>query len=201
MVSNETYTALFPNRNALYTYDGLIAAAQRYPSFCNDGTPDQCKREAAAFLANISHETGQLVYVDEQNNPNCYCDPSFTAYACAAGKTYHGRGPMQLSWNYNYGACGNAIGKDLLNYPELVSTDSVITFLTALWFWMTPQAPKPSCHDAIRNSGFGLTINIINGGLECGPQAPRPDQAQDRIKLYQNYAGLLGVAPGANLSC
>jgi hypothetical protein len=29
-----------------------------------------CKGEAAAFLANISHETGGLVYVDEQNPLN-----------------------------------------------------------------------------------------------------------------------------------
>jgi hypothetical protein len=28
IVSRETYNALFPNRNGLYTYDGLIAASQ-----------------------------------------------------------------------------------------------------------------------------------------------------------------------------
>lgn len=200
IVSNGTYTTLFPNRNALYTYDSLVAAVQQYPRFCNEGTLEQCKREAAAFLANISHETGQLVYVDEQNTQDSYCDASFTAYPCAAGKNYHGRGPIQLSWNYNYGACGKAIGKDLLNQPELVSTDSAITFLTALWFWMTPQPPNSSCHDAIRASGFGMTINIINGGIECGKGQPTP-QALDRIKLYQQYARLLGVTPGDNLYC
>jgi hypothetical protein len=56
--------------------------------------------------------------------------------------------------------------QDLLNHPELVSTDSTVTFMTALWFWMTAQAPKPSCHEAIRSSGFGMTINVINGGIE-----------------------------------
>lgn len=25
---------------------------------------------------------------------------------CVPGKSYHGRGPMQLSWNYNYGQVG-----------------------------------------------------------------------------------------------
>jgi predicted chitinase len=203
IVSSGTYDALFPKRNALYTYDSLVAATQKYPRFCNDGSLEQCKREAAAFLANISHETGQLVYVDEQNPPSSYCDASNTTYPCAAGKNYHGRGPLQLSWNYNYGTCGNAIGKDLLNQPELVSTDSDISFTTALWFWMTPQAPKSSCHDAIRTSGFGMTINIINGGIEChsmgqGQQTP---EAQDRIQLYQQYAGMLGVSPGDNLYC
>lgn len=200
IVPRQTYEAMFPNRNSLYSYDSLVTATQKYPSFCNEGSDVQCKREAAAFLANISHETGGLVYVDEQNTQDPYCDASNTTYPCAAGKSYHGRGPIQLSWNYNYGACGDAIGRDLLNQPELVSTDSAISFLTALWFWMTPQSPKPSCHDAISTSGFGMTINIINGGIECGKEQPTP-QALDRIQLYQQYAGILGVTPGENLYC
>ncbi|KAI3797923.1 hypothetical protein L1987_33187 [Smallanthus sonchifolius] len=44
--------------------------------------------------------------------------------------------PLQLSWNYNYGAAENSIGFDGLNNPEIVATDPVISFQTALWFWM-----------------------------------------------------------------
>lgn len=200
IVSSATFAAMFPNRNSLYTYDGLVTAARSYPKFCNEGSSDQCKREAAAFLANISHETGGLVYTEEQNPPSIYCDPSSTTYPCAPGQTYHGRGPIQLSWNYNYGACGSAIGKDLLRQPELVATDSATSFMTALWFWMTPQPPKSSCHDAISASGFGMTINIINGGIECGKGQPTP-QALDRIQLYQQYTKMLNVDPGPNLYC
>lgn len=199
IVSSQTYAAMFPNRAPLYTYDALIEATQKYRQFCNAGSDEQRKREAAAFLAHISHETGGLYYVEEQNPSSIYCDPN-SSYPCAPGKTYHGRGPIQLSWNYNYGACSQAIGKDLLNQPELVSTDSVISFTTALWFWMTPQSPKPSCHDAIGTSGFGMTINIINGGIECGKGQVTP-QAQHRIELYQQFAAKLGVTPGENLSC
>jgi predicted chitinase len=200
IVSQQTYKKMFPNSNALYSYGGLVAAIRAFPLFCNEGSLQQNRREAAAFLANISHETGALVFVDEQNPPIIYCDASSATYPCATGKTYHGRGPLQLSWNFNYGACGRAIGKDLLKQPELVSTDSTITFMTALWFWMTPQAPKPSCHDAIRSSGFGMTINVINGGIECGKATPTP-QALNRIQLYQKYCGILGVDPGGNLRC
>ena len=32
-----------------------------------------------------------------------YCDATNSDYPCQTGKSYHGRGPMQLSWNYNYG--------------------------------------------------------------------------------------------------
>ena len=68
---------------------------------------------------------------------------------------------------------------DLINNPDLVATDPVISFKTAIWFWMTPQANKPSSHDVIigqwtpspvdTSAGRvpGITI-IINGGQECG---------------------------------
>lgn len=197
IVSRQTFEALFPNRNGFYSYDGLVNATQKYPSFCNEGSDEQRSREAAAFLANVAQETGFLQYIDELNTAvwGSYCDP--TNYPCVPGKTYHGRGPIQLSWNYNYATCGAALGIDLLNNPDLVSTDSAISFMTALWFWMT------SCHDAIRNSGFGKTISIINGGIECGPNAsPQGRQeAQNRINFYQDFCQKLGVSPGENLSC
>ncbi|MEH1938954.1 MAG: glycoside hydrolase family 19 protein [Nostoc sp.] len=197
IVSQQTFEALFPNRNGFYSYDGLVIATQKYPSFCNEGSDEECRREAAAFLANIAQETGFLQYIEELNTAvwGSYCDP--TTYPCVQGKTYHGRGPIQLSWNYNYATCGAALGIDLLNNPDLVSTDSAISFMTALWFWMT------SCHNAIRNSGFGMTISIINGGIECGPNAsPQGRQeAQNRINFYQDFCQRLGVSPGENLSC
>ena len=46
----------------------------------------------------------------------------------------------------SYAQAGATLGLDLLAKPELVSTDPVVAWKTALWFWMTPQAPKPSCH-------------------------------------------------------
>ncbi len=199
IVSQQTFETMFPNRNRFYTYSGLVAATKKYPKFCNDGTSEQNKREAAAFLANISHETGSLKAIEEENKANWphYCQTG--QYPCVPGKTYHGRGPMQLSWNYNYAACGKALGIDLLNNPDRVATDSAVAFMSALWFWMTPQPPKAACHTAINASGFGATINIINGGLECGQQ--NNPKVQHRIQLYKQFTSELGVSPGSNLSC
>ena len=197
IVSRQIYELMFPNRNSFYSYDNLVAAIEKYPSFCKEGSDEQRKREAAAFLANVAQESGHLQYIDELNTAvwGSYCDP--TTYPCLQGKTYHGRGPIQLSWNYNYARCGAEIGIDLLNNPDLVSTDSAISFITALWFWMT------SCHDAIRNSGFGMTISIINGGIECGPNASSEgrQEAQNRINFYLDFCEKLEVSPGDNLSC
>ncbi|THG17317.1 hypothetical protein TEA_018479 [Camellia sinensis var. sinensis] len=44
---------------------------------------------------------------------------------------------------------GEALELDVLNNPDLAETDPVISFETAVWFWMTTQSPKPSCHDVI----------------------------------------------------
>ncbi|THU62426.1 hypothetical protein C4D60_Mb01t05030 [Musa balbisiana] len=115
--------------------------------------------------------------------------------------------------NYNYGPAGRAIGSDLLNNPDLVATDATISFKTALWFWMTTQLPKPSCHNVItgkwmptnadraagRLPGYGVITNIINGGLECGKGSD--SSVADRIGFYKRYCDLLGVSYGDNLDC
>ncbi|MQI27744.1 hypothetical protein EI009_25945, partial [Escherichia coli] len=81
-------------------------------------------------------------------NPGDYCT-STKDWPCSPGKKYYGRGPIQLTHNYNYGQAGQAIGEDLINNPDLVSTNPTVSFKTAIWFWMTPQANKPSSHDVI----------------------------------------------------
>ena len=234
VVTRALYDTFFLHRSdaacsgGLFTYEALVAAAARFPRFAADGSLEVRRREAAAFLANVSHETtgGWATAPDgphawglcfreevgcEAGGCTGYCDTS--RYTCTPGRTYHGRGPMQLSWNYNYAQAGDALGLDLLNDPDLVTRDGMVAWLTALWFWMTPQAPKPSSHDVMtggwtpsaadvtagRMPGFGMTINIINGGLECN--RPTDGRVDDRVGFFTRYCGLLGVDVGANLYC
>ncbi|GMP32126.1 hypothetical protein CsSME_00006028 [Camellia sinensis var. sinensis] len=116
-------------------------------------------------------------------------------------------------FNYNYGQAGKAIGYDLINNPDAVATDPTTSFKTALWFWMTPQSPKPSCHSVItgqwtpssadraagRLPGYGVITNIINGGIECGKGSV--SQQEDRIGFYKRYSDIFGVGYGSNLDC
>ena len=234
VIDQTTFDALFLHRteaacNAqVYDYTALVTAAAHFPTFLSEGTLDQRRREAAAFLANASHETTGgwatapdgpsawgLCFREELGcgTGSCtgYCDT--TSYPCPSGHTYHGRGPLQLSWNYNYAQCGTAIGQDLLNHPELVTSDGVIGWEATIWFWMTAQAPKPSCHDAIvgrwtpssadvaagRQPGFGVTIDIINGGLEC--HMPGDSRVADRMAFYARYCTRLGVTQGDHVDC
>ncbi|NEE24168.1 chitinase, partial [Streptomyces sp. SID7982] len=56
-VSQAQFDQMFPNRNSFYTYSGLVSALSAYPAFANTGSTEVKRREAAAFLANVSHET------------------------------------------------------------------------------------------------------------------------------------------------
>ncbi|WP_413806243.1 glycoside hydrolase family 19 protein [Streptomyces sp. OE57] len=203
VVSEAQFNQMFPNRNSFYTYQGLTAALSAYPGFANTGSDTVKKQEAAAFLANVNHETGGLVHIVEQNTSNYphYCDWN-QPYGCPAGQAaYYGRGPIQLSWNFNYKAAGDALGIDLLGNPWLVERDAAVSWKTALWFWNTQRgAGSMTPHDAMVNQrGFGETIRAINGSLECN--GGNPGQVQSRIDAYQRFVQILGTTPGSNLSC
>ncbi|XP_031480730.1 endochitinase 4-like [Nymphaea colorata] len=178
-----------------YNYDAFISAAESYGGFGTTGSPAVRKREMAAFLANVMHETGSFCFIKEQNPPSDYCDQNNRQYPCVPGKRYYGRGPLQLSWNYNYGAAGKAIGFDGLNHPGIVGHDAGISFKTAVWFWML----NSNCHQGITTGGgFGSTIKAINGG-ECN--GGNPGAVRSRVNFYRRFCGQFGIAPGQNIDC
>ncbi|MGG2047066.1 glycoside hydrolase family 19 protein [Burkholderia gladioli] len=193
-LSRATFEQMFPTRNSFYTYDGLIGALKSYPDFAGEASQDVRKQEIAAFLANVSHETGGLVYIRESNqaNWNSYCSSGN-----CGGKQYYGRGPMQLSWDYNYKAAGDALGLNLLGNPDWVATDATISWATAIWFWMTQSgAGTMTPHQAMASGrGFGETIRSINGSLECNGR--NPAQVQSRVDAYKRFVGLLGTTTGS----
>lgn len=236
LVSRELFEAIFLHRatepcpGAFYTYDAFLEAAADFPEFANEGTDTERRREVAAFLANIAHETSGgwstapdgryawgLCFIREGGNRDvgendAYCSPSET-WPCEPGKKYYGRGPIQLSWNYNYGLAGSELGVPLLTEPERIEEDPVLAFRTALWFWMRPQGAKPSCHEVMTNAwtpsaaddeagrkpGFGMTIIIING-TECGNPARRV-AVESRLGHYARFAEILGVDEGDHVDC
>ncbi|CAI0471883.1 unnamed protein product [Linum tenue] len=178
-----------------YTRAALLTAARAYPRFGNLDTALWSKREIAAFFAHVTHETGRVCvgadfcYVEEIAR-NTYCSPS-SQYPCAPGKKYYGRGPIQLTWNYNYGACGKANNFDGLKNPDIVAKNAVIAWKTGLWFWMKSVRP-------VVKQGFGATIRRVNGG-ECNGGSPAAVAA--RVKYYRAYCRSFGITPGPNISC
>ena len=126
-------------------------------------------------------------------------------WPCGSGQGYFGRGAKQLSYHFNYGAFSEAMFEGdatvLLNNPGLVA-DSWLNLASAIWFFLTPQAPKPAMLHVIDKTwipssreveagigyGFGTTINIINGGIECGEQNKDKGQPVNRIRYWQGLA-------------
>jgi len=58
------YDFVVPERNELYTYDGLMRAIGKFPAFCGESNLDNydldqtCKRELAMLFAHFNQETG-----------------------------------------------------------------------------------------------------------------------------------------------
>ena len=130
-------------------------------------------------------------YIEEIDGPSKnYCVED-TRYPCVPGKGYYGRGPLQITWNFNYGPAGESIGFNGSNNPEIVANDPVISFKTAFWFWMK------NVHDIV-NRGFSATIHAINGA-ECN--GGNRDAVSARVEYYEDYCNQLGVFPGDNLPC
>ncbi len=244
-LTEASWNELFPHRYGIglkdarhqnpdfYTFGSFVEAARHFPQFLAEGTVEIRKRELAAFLANIAQETSGgwqdapggyfkwgLYFLEENRDTaefNRYADSSKKNYPPATGVHYYGRGPLQLSWNYNYGKFSEMwFGRkeDLLDTPDLLLKDPVLAFASAIWFWMTPQGQKPSCHDIMagqytptgedslkgRLPGFGLVVNVINGVVECG-QIKEMDKTHSRYKYYQYFCEYFQVYPGENISC
>jgi len=162
-----------------------------------------------------------LYFAEEQacikSNCSQYNSAGRSAYVAAPGKNYYGRGAMQISYLYNYGEAGKDLGLPLIQQPELMSTNATVAFETAIWFWMRAQNNKPSCHDVMclkwkpspadlqakREPGFGMVINVINGGLECGSSAGPEARAKrnGRIAFYRYFCGELRISPDPHCDC
>ncbi|WP_195576474.1 chitinase [Paenibacillus sp. 1001270B_150601_E10] len=197
-------------------------------TFLKEGFKADRKRELAAFLANLSHETGggwatapggplrwglfwneNIAGRTGQNMSNFVDPASRQQYPGAKGKRYYGRGPIMLSWNFNYGLFSSIIYGDkhvLLKNPEIVAEDGKIGYMTAILFWMTPQAPKPSAHDVMvgrwkptdaekekgLKPGFGTSIMVLNG-LEANLGETEGSPVERRAGHYREITARMGV--------
>ena len=131
-------------------------------------------RRVAAFIAQIGHESGQLKYVKEIWGPT----PAQAKYegrkdlgntVAGDGSKYRGRGLIQITGRANYMACGEALGLDLINQPELLEKPQHAC-MSAAWFWATKGL------STLADAGqFDKITQRINGGQ---------NGAADRQALY-----------------
>lgn len=132
---------------------------------------------------------------------------------------YFGRGAIQLSYNFNYGQFQDWLKSVNLTFNLLAQPNQLLTsmrpplaILASLWFYMTPQPPKPAMHDLVlgkwepgpknRKAGyegpaFGPTSLVINN--ECnGEDLTNPGGPGEsrRIKAFKWFSRYLGIPVG-----
>uniref|UniRef100_A0A0R0HQE5 chitinase n=2 Tax=Glycine subgen. Soja TaxID=1462606 RepID=A0A0R0HQE5_SOYBN len=86
-----------------YSRDAFLDALIAYNHFARTASSYDSKREIAAAFAHFTHETRRFCYLGEiEGASKNYCGKTTKKYPCAHDKGYHGREPIQLSWNFNY---------------------------------------------------------------------------------------------------
>ncbi|ELY6245494.1 chitinase [Cronobacter universalis] len=167
-------------------------------------------RQALVYLREMGWTEGQKGGYNGECNPDTWQGQT---WPCGKDKdgdyvSYFGRGAKQLSYNYNYGPFSDAMYGDvrpLLDKPEMVA-DTWLNLASAIFFFVYPQPPKPGMLHVIDGTwtpnehdkesglvpGFGVTIQIINGGVECGGEAENA-QSLNRIAYYKEFAKYLKV--------
>ena len=121
-------------------------------------------KRVAAFIAQIGHESGQLKYVKEIWGPTA-AQSRYEGRAdlgntqSGDGSKYRGRGLIQITGRANYKACGDALGLDLINQPQLLEKPQHAC-MSAAWFWASKGL------STLADEGkFEIITRRINGGL------------------------------------
>jgi putative chitinase len=151
----------------------LNTAMQRYQIFG--------RKRVAAFIAQLGHESGQLRYVREIWGPTAaqrgYEGREDLGNTVPGdGRKYCGRGLIQITGRANYAKCGEALGLDLINHPELLELPQHAA-MSAAWFWK-----QKGLNDLADRDEFNTITRRINGGL---------NGLADRLALWEKARAVL----------
>jgi putative chitinase len=91
----------------------------------------------AHFLAQVIHESGKFKYNTELATGDAYdtrTDLGNTPEKDGDGRTYKGRGYIQITGRSNYKAVSKALGVDFLKTPTMLANPPY-DMLSAGWYW------------------------------------------------------------------
>lgn len=135
---------------------------------------------AAAFLAQLAHESGEFLYMEELADGSAYEGRKDLGNINPGdGRKFKGRGPIQLTGRANYREFGKLLGLDLENYPELASKPEV-GFRIAACFWK-----KRGLNQLADEEDFHTLTRKLNGGL---------NGIEKRLKYYKVAMEVLNEA-------
>lgn len=160
----------------------FITHLNKYMPKYGINTPER----AAAFLAQLAHESGEFRYMQELASGEAY-DTGKLAIALGNtpeddddGRKYKGHGPIQITGKANHRRASRALFGDerLLDKPLLL-TEPEWGVASACWFWSDKNL------NALADTGDFKTITKrINGGF---------NGLEDRLKYWKTAKTVLGV--------
>ncbi|KAI9337278.1 lysozyme-like domain-containing protein [Obelidium mucronatum] len=139
--------------------------------------------ELALLLGNMAWESGGFSHTKEQA-----CQDGSCAYGW-----YYGRGYIQLTWQANYQAAADFLGRpEIASNPDLVSNDEYTNWQVVEWYWSQKVGP------VLQSNGYsiGASVKAINGGIECGGNV-----WGGRISYIQCFANQFGTWVDPNSWC
>jgi putative chitinase len=143
---------------------------------------DASPARIAAFLAQILHESGSLLYTEEIASGASYNGRKDLGNTHPGwGELYKGRGLIQITGYYNYTAVMMALGIDCVEHPEILK-EPVNACRSAAWFWKDRNLS--SLADQNTDEAFIKITKRVNGGT---------NGLQDRISFYHRAKEILNV--------
>ena len=135
----------------------------------------------SAFIAQVGHESGQFRWLKELWGPTAQ-QAGYEGRSDLANKVngdgfkYRGRGLIQVTGRANYATCGEALGLDLINRPELLEQPQHAA-MSAAWFWSSRGL------NTLADAGeFVKITRRINGGI---------NGLEDRLQLWERAKKVL----------
>jgi putative chitinase len=146
---------------------------------------------AAAFLAQLAHESGQFRFMEEiwgptpaqlRYEPESSLATTLGNTEPGDGKRFKGRGPIQITGRANYRRFGDLLSVDLMSAPERAAVPD-LAFRIAGLFWSKKGLNELA--DRATDEAFREITRRINGGFNGLP---------DRQKFYEVARAVLAVA-------
>jgi len=160
-----------PAKIDLY-YEPLVAGMQKYAI-----TTDL---RMAHFVAQIAHESGSFLYMEEIADGSAYEGRSDLGNSQPGdGRRYKGRGLIQLTGRANYAAYSRDCGFDCVAAPERVRDDPFAAVDVACWYWNRRGISRMADADDVK-----AVTKAINGGY---------NGLDDRIDYLTRAKGVLGM--------
>jgi putative chitinase len=145
---------------------------------------------AAAFLAQIGHESGHLQYTRELWGPT----PAQAGYEGRVdlgnttpgdGYLYRGRGLIQITGRANYRACTIGLRQSLPDVPDFEDQPGLLegpkwAARSAAWYWR-----QHGCNEMADAGQFTALTRRINGGT---------NGLDDRVALWEAAQAAVGIA-------